>query len=120
MVLLLDQDLTLHVRWEGARLHQHHPLTPRAARRLMQEVVGNMSKYRRELQIFSRFIEQRAEQPFGGLRVLDPAQRENQLPPAFKDEEQESRPAEVAAQVDISRSELGGESPMPEVGEVHE
>ena len=101
MILLLDTDMTLHVRWEGARFYGHHPLTPRAAQRLIQEVLGYMSQYRRELKVFSRFIEQVGEEPFDDPRAgvdTEPV-REEELPSASRVEE--DRTIEIGAEVEI-------------------
>jgi hypothetical protein len=118
MILLLDQDLTLHVRWEGARRYEHHPLTPQAACRLIQEVQSRMVKYRRDIQIFSRFIEQNAEQPFENSRALDPVRWPKQETPGA--DKQEIDVSEVVAEAEIGEAleaermaERGGESPMP-------
>jgi len=113
MILSLDQDLTLHVRWEGARIHEHHPLTPGAVNRLVKEVLRNMSKYRKDLEIFNRFVRQTAEQPFEDDRPLDPYHfKERELPPAEKiAEEEEDHTIEITADVRLP-DELGGEGPM--------
>ena len=123
MILLLDRDMTVHIRWEGSRLHEHHPLTPRAARGLIREVQSYMTKYRREIKVFSRFIEQKAEEPFEDSRAPDPFRWKNkELPPAPKREE---RDQEVVANITVdARTEEaleverllsgGGESPMGE------
>jgi hypothetical protein len=125
MILLLDQDMTLHVRWEGSRLHEHRPLTPKAAARLIQEVLKYMSKYRKDMQVFSRFIMQSAEQPFKDKRPFDPVRLKNRdLPPANRaDKDYEGNEAvDVGVEVEIlealegERIEgLGGESPMPSI-----
>lgn len=123
MILLLDRDMTLHIRWEGSRMHEHHPLTPRSARRLVREVLKRMTTYRADLQVFSRFFEQNAEQPFDDPRAPDPLRfKEREMPPASKIEDPEEH--EVVAEVEIEeqleaermieleRMDIGGESPM--------
>ena len=127
MVLLLDRDMTLHIRWEGSRLHEHHPLTPRAAQRLVREALDRMSKYRRELQVFSRFCGQNAEQPFEDLRALDPLRlKEREMPSAQLEEEEEDEIVEIGCEVEIAEAmeaerllvgrmgggRMGGENPM--------
>lgn len=120
MILVLDRDMTLHVRWEGSRLHEHHPLTPRATRHLIREVLARMTKYRREIQVFSRFIEQSAELPFDDPRALDPIRiKEREFPPAEPIVEEDDEAVEVSAEVEIREqlegqqlAEQGGESPM--------
>ena len=116
MILLLDQDLTLNVRWEGARMHEHHPLTPRAASRLIRDVLEHMSKYRRELGIFSRFVERYGALPFDDQRCLDPIRtKQRKLPPAFREEGrgEEDTSTDVVATISLAKTEMGGESPMP-------
>ena len=126
MVLAFDQELTLHVRWEGARFHEHHPLTPRATQRLVREVLNRITKYRRELQVFSRFVVSVGEQPFEELRALDPAPRKKQEEPSAVREE-EDEPIEIQTEIAIEaalRAEMllgvGGESPMPGIEEFYE
>ncbi len=113
MILFLDQDMTLHVRWEGARIHEHHPLTPGAVNRLVKEVLRNMSKYRKDLEVFNRFIQQNAEQPFEDDRPLDPFHyKGRELPPAEKiAEKEEDHTIEVTANIQLP-AELGGENPI--------
>ena len=112
MILFLDQDLTLHVRWEGARIHEHHPLTPGAVNRLVKEVLRRMSQYRKDLEIFNRFVRQNAERPFEDDRPLDPYHfKERELPPAGKIVEEEDRTIEITADIHLP-AELGGEGPM--------
>jgi hypothetical protein len=117
MRLLLDRDLTLHVRWEGSRTHEHHPLTPGAVNRLLGEVSTNMAKYRKELQVFSRFVRSRGEAPFEDLRY-ELADKEVVPPVAKKAGE---GIIEVGANAPITRPFFlrdfisdcqGGESPM--------
>jgi hypothetical protein len=119
MIILLDQNMTLHVRWEGSRRHEHLPLTPRATRGLIREVLDRMAKYRRDLKAFSTFVEKNAEQPFDDVRAPDPVRwKKRELPNATKD-------PEVVAEIEINAEmeeaiqaehllEQGGESPMGE------
>lgn len=123
MVLVLDRDLCLHVRWEGARRHEHHPLTPKAAVRLVKEVLQNMTKYRREIDVFSRFIEEFGEQPFEDPR-LEPATPDKERNPAPKGDDggfgirtmvhisstPPSTPAELELELNLE-AQAGGESP---------
>jgi len=117
MIILLDRDMTLHVRWEGARVHEHHPLTPRATQGLIREILRYMTKYRRELQVFSGFVGSCAEQPFDDPRALDPVRfKDKPLPAAPKEKEkkaEENLPIEITATVSLPMYEMGGESPMP-------
>lgn len=109
MILLLDRELTLHVRWEGARMHEHWPLTPAEAVRLIREVLSRLTIYRQELNTFSRFVAEAAEQPFEAKR-FDAYEEEVSVPsPALRTPQQVSRffmPSRVL--------EMGGESPLPD------
>lgn len=121
MVLFMDLDCVLHVRWEGARQDEHRPLTPGAVRRLLKEVGQNMKKYRRDLDVFARFSDKTAEAPF-----WDP--REDSLHKDREDkvaEVESEEPEEIVAVLgpdgepiqgkvsDFLEAEMGGESPMP-------
>jgi hypothetical protein len=120
LILLVDQDLTIHVRWKGARFHEHHPLTPREAQQLIRESLGYMKKYRRELQIFSRFIGEMGEQPFDDPRPLDPANSQEPQEAAAPKEKRQKVLSEVEMSVEVDRSKLGGESPLPQTEEFYE
>jgi hypothetical protein len=120
MILFLDIDQVMHVRWEGALQDSHHPLTPGACRRLFRECVRNMRKYRKDLDAFSRFVDKTAEEPFWDPRVSSLSKPRPEKPAeAIKDPE----PEEIIAVVDNTGklvegtfsdlSESGGESPMP-------
>jgi hypothetical protein len=114
MILLVDADLTIHVRWEGTRLAEHHPLTREAAQHLVREVLRNMKAYRRELEVYSRFLGSWAEQPLGDKRYELP--RWPTEPPKAWQEEAEDTVTEVTAIVPLELEELtalGGESPFP-------
>lgn len=114
MIVLLDRDLTLHVRWEGSRIHEHRPLTPRATQRLIQECLDRMTKYRRELQVFSKFIKKNAEQPFDDPRTLDPIRFKEREPlPAEPIQREECQTIKTSTTKAVSQDRLGGESPLP-------
>ncbi len=68
LVLLLKDDYTLHVRWSGELEINPHPLTVNAALRLIEDVLNNMTSYRKDLSIASRFLEQHAEGIGDGTR----------------------------------------------------
>lgn len=120
MILLIDQELTIHVRWEGARLAEHHPLTVGATRQLIREVMRNMARYRRELRVYSRFIEGYAEEPFEDQRY-EAFRLIKKLPTAVRDEtkktDMEADTIELKAKLlagTSACSNMGGESPLPE------
>ena len=121
MILFMDTDTVMNVRWEGARQDEHHPLTPGACRRLFKECIRNMKKYRKDLNSFSRFVDDEAEFPFWDPRE-DSLTRDREEKPAPSTEEEEQG-EEIIAVLDSSGElvqgtvsdflEQGGESPMP-------
>ena len=100
MILVLDDSMTIRVTWEGSRFEDYHPLNPAAAGRLLAEVQSNMTKYRRDLQVFERFIRQWGEKPFDVPRFLDPPLRTTQ------DASEAERVAEVVAEISTESNEL--------------
>ncbi len=121
MLLLVDQDLTIHIRWEGARLAEHHPLTVGATRQLIREVMRNMARYRRELGVYGRFIETYAEEPFDDQRY-ESFRLPKKPPKAVLDRSGESIAEGTAVKLEANLlfgtsaySEMGGESPFPEL-----
>lgn len=124
MILFLDLDNVVHVRWEGARQDEHQPLTPGAVRRLLKECARNMKKYRRDLDVFGRFIDRTAEAPFWDPRE-DSLTRDRQDKPAEQEEPEDDSVEEIIAVLgpdgeliqgkvsDFLEEEMGGESPMP-------
>jgi len=120
MILLIDQELTAHVRWEGARLAEHHPLTVGATRQLIREVMRNMTRYRRELGIYGRFIEEYTEEPFDDERY-ESFRLVKELPTAVLDKTKETAKETDVVELKASLlagtsacSSMGGESPFPE------
>lgn len=121
MILFLDIDQVVHVRWEGARFEEHHPLTPGACRRLFKDCVANMKRYRKDLDSIARFIDREAQAPFWNPRE-NSLTGDRQDKPASAEEVKE-KGDEIIAVLDNSREldqesvsnllELGGESPMP-------
>ncbi len=119
MILLLDRDLTIHVRWEGERLAEHHPLTKGATRRLIREVLRKAREYRRELEVFGRFIDQQGEEPFDDDRYeiirlpKDPPKAEREA-----SNDTEDSVIEIPAVIPLGSSRqslcVGGSTPLPE------
>lgn len=109
MLLLLDQELILHVRWEGDQVHEYDPLTPRAARRLIKESLANMTEYRREVGIFTRFITAWAESP-QKLSCRGIPQKERHA--EQEDEAALENTGATQRHPTPSNPDLGGESPM--------
>lgn len=64
MILCLNEDMEILVKWSGTQPEPHQPLTPKGFGRLIREVRRNISKYRRDLDVFSRFVSAKAEEPF--------------------------------------------------------
>jgi len=115
MLLVLDIDLALHVRWEGARLCEEHPLTPGETNRLLGEVLRNMTKYRRDLKAFQLFSAQNAVEPFESERDLLFTAPEEKSITAPKQEEE----LDVSEYADTLNKPLyrGGEAPIGEINE---
>ena len=124
MIMFMDMDTVLHVKWEGSRQDEHHPLTPGACRRLFKECIRNMKKYRKDLDAFSRFVDDEAEVPFWNPRrdSLNKDQEEKPAPSVEEEEQEEEeiitamRPNGKLVQGKISdflEEEMGGESPIP-------
>ena len=119
MILLLDRDLTIHVRWEGERLSEHHPLTKGATRRLIGEVLRKAKEYRRELEVFGRFVDELAEEPFDDDRYeiirlpKDPPRAEREA-----SNDTEDSVIEIPAVIPLGPSRrslcVGGSTPLPE------
>ena len=130
MILFMDMDTVMHVRWEGARQDEHHPLNPGACRRLFKECIRNMKKYRKDLDVFSRFIDIEAEIPFWDPRSnsLTKGREEKSAPSSEEEEGSETQEEEIIAVVgpngelvqgtisDFLEEEMGGENPVPSFG----
>lgn len=120
MILFMDMDTVMHVRWEGARQDEYHPLTPGACRRLFKECISNMKKYRKDLDDFSRFVDKDAEVPFWDPRKSS-LNKDREEKPAPSSGEEKEIVAVVGPNGKLARGkisdfleeEMGGESPMP-------
>ena len=123
MILFMDLDTVMNVRWEGARQDEHHPLTPGACRRLFKECIRNMKKYRKDLDAFSRFVDGEAEVPFWDPRENSLTKDREEKPAPSTEEEAQGE--EIIAVIgpsgeliqgtvsELLEDEMGGESPMP-------
>ena len=123
MILFMDLDTVMNVRWEGARQDEHHPLTPGACRRLFKECISNMKKYRKDLNAFSRFVDSEAEHPFWDPRENSLTKDREEKPAPSTEEEAQGE--EIIAVLgpdgklmqgtvsELLEDEMGGESPMP-------
>ncbi len=115
MILLVDLDMTVHVRWEGERMVEHHPLSTGAVRRLMREVRRNISDYRRDLEIYARFIDSECEAPFDDERYE--AYRLPEPAPVAEQEGTKVPVTEITAELFLELEKAragGGESPFPD------
>jgi hypothetical protein len=127
MILRMDLDSVLHVKWEGALQEEHHPLTPGAVRRLVKECFRNMKKYRRDLEVFARFIDKEGEEPFWDDRA-DSLTKDRPARPAIETPDAKQKEAEIVAVLgpdgeliqgtvdDFLEEEMGGESALPDFG----
>ena len=113
MVLFMDTDATLHVRWEGADLLEHRPLTKRASNRLIHEVLQNMNKYRKDLAIYARFLAMWADDPEPTGRYEESFYK--RTAPDAQENSEVTGPEIIAkfTPEDLNKFIGGGESPMP-------
>ena len=115
MILVLDRDMTLHVKWEGARLSEWNSITPGECRRIVASVLHYLSSYREELRAFSRFVDAHAEMPFDDPRFepgTSPQERAQERPAPVQ-RESKDRAAGVPVGTSALSMALGGESPCP-------
>lgn len=115
MILVLDRDMTLHVRWEGARLLEWHSITPGESRRIVASVLRNLEKYREEIKAFGRFVDERAEMPFedpryDGVLEIKAEVHANPIPEKKKSEDPG---VTVPAETQTALVAMGGEPPLP-------
>lgn len=105
LILLFDEDFTLHVRWVGERRSQHMPLTRGQALRLMSEALRYMVRYEENLQEFKLFVDEFAEEPLDKERYQNGGSQE---------EEEAPRTAQVGSEEEgLAVNSAGGESPCP-------
>jgi hypothetical protein len=125
MILVLDECMTVRIRWEGSRFEEYSPLNPAAAGHLLKEVRANMTKYRTEVRVFEDFIRKYAEKPLDLDRPLDPWYRDRDRTLEAKRVQSSEGTDEVEVEVvaDLGppiksfsfqgvSEEQGGESPM--------
>lgn len=123
MILFMDEDTVMHIRWEGALQDEHRPLNPGACRRIFKECIRNMKKYRKDIDTFSRFVDKEAEVPFWDPRE-DSLSKDRPEKPAPVSED-EPKQEEIVAVLgpddqliqgkvsDFLEEEMGGENPLP-------
>ena len=139
LLLLLDDDLTIHVRWHNETFHTHHPLTPGETRRLVGEIMKYILKYREQFRVFGTFLDEYSEAPWDDERYHDGFYQEEKAtqkaPEDGPKEEKEQAAAEQEAEevVEDVRAVIhgiddliqticppksisaGGESPLPDM-----
>jgi hypothetical protein len=138
LLLMLDDDLTIHIRWHNETFHEHHPLTPGETKRLMGEVMMYIKRYREHFRVFGTFVCEHAELPWDEERYHDGFCQEEEAPQRAKEarpEEEEELTAEgqeeeqtIASQgerdsilrsldnlIELSASNVGGETPCPDL-----
>jgi hypothetical protein len=106
LLLMLDDDLTIHIRWNNEGFHTHHPLTPGAARRLVGEIMKHITEYKKSLRVFGTFINGVAEEPWDEERYHDGFRKE---------EETAQRAKEVGAKEEEEQKTAGQEAEQVEV-----
>ncbi len=131
MFLVMDDLQRLRIRWDGQRLEEYHPLTPRQAVNLITKVIERMAQYRIDLQTFSQFVDDTGERPPEDECPLDVPWRSAKIKELEEGAAQKTalqRLAERLAEEEAAKSqdvvavihttppsdeeELGGESPM--------
>lgn len=112
MILTIGGDMVMCVRWEGSRLEEYHPLNPAAAGHLLKEVRDNMTRYRREIKVFEKFIRENAEVPDErDARPLDPFYKDHRsasgapkLPPVIVSADLDAPPWDVDEPMSVKES----------------
>lgn len=110
MVLILSPNYTLHIRWEGARRGERISPTPGEVRRLLREVKRNISKYNQELKVFSKFVDEWAEEPNSDPVKDDPSSTREPRKAELLEEDPQT-PETFSRRVG-SITEMGGEAPI--------
>ncbi|MFW9998278.1 MAG: hypothetical protein ACFFD4_39935 [Candidatus Odinarchaeota archaeon] len=85
MFLVLDDIQQLRIRWEGCRLEEYHPLTPRQAENLLSSVYEQAAVYRADLRVFQQFVVEVGEAPPKDECPLDVPWRSEKFEAALKE-----------------------------------
>lgn len=107
MIVTLDTENTIQLRWENARLITWMSPTPGEFRTIVSYAMKKMQKYRRDLETFGNFVDRVAEDPF-----LDPIFYDGEVPKAGVAEKKETASSASIPQVRFPFTG-GGESPFP-------
>lgn len=107
MIVTLDTENTIQLRWENARLVMWMSPTPGEFRTIVSYAMKKMQKYRRDLETFGNFVDRVAEDPF-----LDPIFDDGEAPRAGVAEKEKVPSSESVSQVRFPLMG-GGESPFP-------
>jgi hypothetical protein len=99
LLLMLDDDFTVHIRWHNEIFHTHHPLTPGETRRLVGEIMRYILKYREQLRVFGTFLDEYSEAPWDDERYHDGfCQEEETTQRASEDGPKEEKEHEASGQ----------------------
>lgn len=107
MIVTLDTENTIQLRWENARLVTWMSPTPGEFRTIVSYARRKMQQYRRDLETFGNFVDRVAEDPF-----LDPIFNDGEAPKAGVAAKKEAAPNGSVLQVRFPFAG-GGESPFP-------
>lgn len=107
MIVTLDVENTIQLRWENARLMTWMSPTPGEFRTIVSYAMKKIQQYRRDLETFGDFVDRVAENPF-----LDPIFDDGEVPKAGVAEKRETASNGLVPTVRFPFTE-GGESPFP-------
>jgi len=115
MVLLLSRNLTVRIRWEGARLGEWISPSPVEIRRLIREVKRKMTDYRKQLDIYSNFITEWVDTTSSNPVEDDPSSHRKPREAVILDDCSEEVVAEIKniKTTKTDTGNMGGESPLP-------
>lgn len=109
LIVMLDRDLTVHLRWENSRLGNWANITPGEFRRLMRECLNKESKYRADLKVFADFVGERAEAPFEDPIYDEPLALPSSYDKALREEGNKNKETVIYLNQD---EDVGGEPPL--------
>lgn len=113
LVAILDRDLTIHLRWENARMSPWANITKGEFKRLVSDALRRMMQYQPELKIFGDFVNEVAEAPFEDPMYDEPIPSVDVVEKASREEE--DIPVVVARIKRTPTYAVGGESPLPDM-----
>jgi hypothetical protein len=110
MIVTLDIENTIQLRWENARLSTWMSPTPGEFRTIISYALKKLQKYRRDLQTFGNFVDHVAEAPF-----QDPIFDDGEIAKAKVAEKKGVAPSGSVPTIRFPFMG-GGESPLPTWG----